>query len=124
VSNNNEYMRVYMLERYHARRAEAIARLGGKCAWCDTPEDLQIDHIDWCTKSFSVSALWSVSKERYEAEIAKCQVLCRPHHKVKTRTDLREIRTVRKGRNQYTGKRETGNETQAPPEESRACGGV
>lgn len=44
-------MRDYMLRRYHARRAESYAILGGKCVVCGTSDDLQID--------------WSVSRERY-----------------------------------------------------------
>lgn len=83
----NEHMRVYMLERYHTRHAEAIEFLGGKCVVCSVTEDLQLDHVDPALKSFSISQLWSVSKEKFWAELVKCQLLCRPHHIEKTRCE-------------------------------------
>lgn len=76
-----------MLRRYHERRAEAIASLGGQCAVCGAAEDLEIDHIDPALKSFDISKLWSVSKVRFRAELVKCQVLCKPHHIEKTRRE-------------------------------------
>jgi hypothetical protein len=83
----NERMRDYMLARYHERRAEALITLGGKCAVCDSTKDLDIDHIDPALKSFTISRLWSVSKARFEAELMKCQLLCKPHHIEKTRRE-------------------------------------
>lgn len=87
VEQYNEYMRVYMLDRYHERRAEAVRRLGGRCAVCGVTEDLEIDHIDPALKSFNISSLWSVSKKRFEAELEKCQALCKVHHIEKTRRE-------------------------------------
>jgi hypothetical protein len=81
---SNEYMRTYMLNRYHERRAEALALLGGKCAKCGTTDDLQIDHIDPATKTMSISGMWSCSYERYLRELKLCQLLCREHHRKKT----------------------------------------
>jgi hypothetical protein len=80
----NEYMRVKILERYHNRRSEAMKKLGGKCIVCKTTEDLHFDHIKASEKSFPISKLWSLSKDKYEAEIAKCQLLCRTHHHLKS----------------------------------------
>lgn len=76
----NAYMAEYMLRRYHKRRAEALALLGGKCVVCGTTEDLNFDHIDRDTKSFSISRLWSISYNRFLAEVQKCQILCQAHH--------------------------------------------
>ncbi|KKK64667.1 hypothetical protein LCGC14_2981900, partial [marine sediment metagenome] len=87
----NAYMRKYMLRRYHQRRGEAIQRLGGKCNLCSSDKGLQLDHIDWRAKSFSVGKMWSVSKARYLAELKKCQVLCFACNAVKTASDLSEI---------------------------------
>lgn len=100
MGNSNEYMREYMLCRYHERRAEAIALLGGKCVECGTTENLQFDHIDPKLKTMSVSKLWSVSKERYLKEIQLCQLLCKTHHIEKTRRE----RSVEHGQG-LTGKR-------------------
>ena len=85
-------MKSYMLRRYHERRTAAIERLGGQCAQCGSKDDLQLDHIDWRDKSFGVSKLWSCSKERFDQEVEKCQVLCEPCHIEKSRTDISEIR--------------------------------
>lgn len=81
----NAYMSRKILERYHTRRAMAMERLGGKCAHCGTTENLEFDHIDRDTKSFPISKMWSVAEPRFLAELAKCQILCTPCHKAKTK---------------------------------------
>lgn len=54
---------------------------------CGAENDLQFDHIDPSTKSFDISVgiRDGYSYSRIEVELAKCQLLCRPHHRVKTR---------------------------------------
>lgn len=52
------------------------------CTRCGATHDLQLDHIDPATKTDH--RIWSWSKERREAEIRKCQVLCGPCHKEKS----------------------------------------
>lgn len=83
----NNYMKAYMLNRYHQRRTEGIIRLGGKCVNCETTEKLEFDHIDPKEKSFSVAKLWSVNKNLFWSEINKCQLLCQPCHILKTHRD-------------------------------------
>jgi len=62
------------------RRAEWFA--GKVCAHCGSPDRLELDHIDPLVKiSHSV---WSWTKVRRDAELAKCQPLCHDCHKVKT----------------------------------------
>lgn len=82
--NYNEYMRKYMLKRYHRRRSDSIEKLGGKCVVCGTTDNLEIDHIDRSTKTMAISGLWSCNIQRYEAELKLCQLLCEQHHKEKT----------------------------------------
>lgn len=82
--STNVYMAGYMRRRYHQRRAQAIALLGGRCAVCSSTADLEIDHIDRATKTLDLGHLWSVSHNRYLAELTKCQLLCREHHKAKS----------------------------------------
>lgn len=84
MANSNEYMREYMLKRYHARRANAIEMLGGVCAQCGDIEDLELDHIDPYDKSFSISKMWSVSHANFMRELGKCQLLCNYCHKKKS----------------------------------------
>lgn len=76
-----------MRRRYHDRRARAIAAPGGRCVRCNAEHDLELDHIDPSTKLFTISQAWSVSAQRFEAEVAKCQLLCSTCHIEKTRTD-------------------------------------
>ena len=85
MANSNEYMRDYMLKRYHRRRADSIAQLGGKCVECGTTENLEFDHIDSNTKTRQVARiLASGSKKLVAEELAKCQLLCKEHHSIKT----------------------------------------
>lgn len=75
----------YHLERYRRNRRDALATLGGKCVKCGTTDDLEIDHIDRSTKSFDIALLLSgYSRKRVALELAKCQVLCKTHHREKT----------------------------------------
>ena len=82
-----EHMRVYMMERYHKRRAEAVQLLGGKCVVCGTTEGLEIDHVDRSLKTMNVARMAWVSKERFLKELENCQLLCKPHHIDKTREE-------------------------------------
>lgn len=84
----------YQREWTARRRARWLA--GKVCVICGSTEDLQVDHIDPRTK---VSHhVWSWSQARREAELAKCQVLCGPHHKEKTK---RENYPEMHGHNRY-----------------------
>jgi hypothetical protein len=80
----NEYMKNYMNRLYQRRRELALETLGGRCIWCGSIEDLQIDHVNREDKSFSVGDLYGVSEERYLAELEKCQLLCRTCHSEKS----------------------------------------
>jgi hypothetical protein len=80
-------MRSYMRDRYHQRRAEAVAILGGKCAVCGIQRNLDIDHIDRSTKAMSVNRMAYVSRERFLLELTKCQLLCKKHHIDKTSSE-------------------------------------
>lgn len=72
------------MPRYQKWRAYAIEKLGGKCVICGATTDLQIDHIYRADKNFAVSQWWSSSRAKMDAELAKCQLLCRDCHKAKT----------------------------------------
>lgn len=85
MANSNEYMREYMLKRYHVRRAAAIAKLGGMCVDCKTTEQLEFDHADAKTKSFNISKIWNYSQAKLDLELAKCVLRCKSCHLLKTR---------------------------------------
>lgn len=64
--------------------------LGKCCVECGSTEQLDIDHIDPSTKdprlipTGAMTHFWSWPEADREAELAKCQVLCRTHHRIKT----------------------------------------
>lgn len=97
----NKYQRVYQLNRYHNRRNESILFLGGCCSSCGSKENLQLDHKEWESKTFSIGKLWSVSKQRFIEELLKCQLLCDSCHRIKTGNDIREQRKQKGWANQY-----------------------
>lgn len=63
----------------------------GPCVRCGSDERLEFDHIDSDTKTVNVSRMQGWSEPRIEAEIAKCQVLCKPCHVAKT-IEMKEYR--------------------------------
>lgn len=80
----NKYMREYMLKRYHTKRGECIQRLGGQCNNCGSKERLELDHSDFRSKELEMADVMLWAKERLEAELAKCQVLCEKCHQEKS----------------------------------------
>jgi hypothetical protein len=80
-----QYMKVYMLARYHRRKAEVFKALGGKCTKCGSVAGLQLDHIGRSTKSFTIGkTLVSVSEAKLQEELKKCQLLCLECHQLKS----------------------------------------
>lgn len=75
-----EQRRAYMNRWRAARRVEAIQRLGGGCAICGSTYGLQFDHVDRTTKVATIAKMWTASREKFEAELLKCQLLCKKHH--------------------------------------------
>lgn len=67
-----EYQRKWLAKR----RAEYLKNK--VCVWCGTGSNLELDHINRDTKINH--RVWSWSAERREAELAKCQVLCKNCH--------------------------------------------
>lgn len=64
------------------RRAMYIEKLGGACAVCGSVDRLEFDHIDPSTKIDVINFRWAAAK--VEAEVAKCQLLCRTCHQRKS----------------------------------------
>lgn len=83
----NTYMRDYMRHRYERRRLVAILNLGGACASCGALDNLEFDHIDPAVKDFTIAKAASFSEARWQAELAKCQLLCSVCHKAKHAAD-------------------------------------
>lgn len=66
--------------RFQANKEKAKELLGGVCVVCGIQEALDFDHVDPSTKLFRIANGWRYSEELFWAEVAKCQLLCRPHH--------------------------------------------
>lgn len=73
---SKEYFRRY----YHQRKLDYQKLLESHCNKCGSTEDLQFDHIDPKTKSFTISKLMNYSKEKVLEELRKCQLLCKSCH--------------------------------------------
>lgn len=74
------------LAQYYRRRQEFIELLGGVCVDCGTKENLEFDHDDRSSKSFSVSKSYSKNYEALKIEILKCKLRCKLCHTKKTQT--------------------------------------
>lgn len=90
MSKSNEYMREYMKKKYHSRMIEAKTYLGNKCISCGAVDNLQIDHIDWKNKKYTVSQMAYLAFETLKTELDKCQLLCETCHNKKSAADRRE----------------------------------
>ena len=73
------------------RKEYAKNKLGAVCQQCGSKENLEFDHIDPNTKITSIAKLWTASKEKFEAELLKCQLLCKSCHYIKTLPKYKEI---------------------------------
>jgi len=78
-----EYLRAYQKEWIRRRRYEFFK--DKHCVTCGSNERLELDHVYPAQKTSH--RIWSLSKAKREAEIAKCQVLCYHCHKAKTYKD-------------------------------------
>lgn len=101
----NAYARDYQKARYYRRRSEAILSLGGKCVTCGQTEDLEFDHINPLDKTYNVARiLTGGSEQKVQAELQKCQLLCKKCHDEKTYAVGGDHKTVGHGQG-VSGKR-------------------
>ncbi len=84
-----EQHRTRCRESKRKNRAEGVAFLGGVCANpdCEETENLHVDHIRREDKTSH--RIWTWSRARRFAELAKCQLLCIYHHVEKTMAENR-----------------------------------
>lgn len=81
-----EARREYQRKWIAARREKYIDIHGGKCSRCGCTHNLEFDHVDPARKIDH--RIWSWSLRRIEAELEKCQLLCRDCHQVKTSMEV------------------------------------
>lgn len=84
----NDYMRVYLANRYQQRKRHSLALLGNKCVGCGSDQNLEFDHVDRTTKHKSIAKMLMGSAAALAAELAKCQLLCENCHQKKTSAEV------------------------------------
>lgn len=99
MPQDKETHRNYMNEQNDRRRTAAIQSLGGACVICGTTNNLDFDHVDPTTKLFTISSGLSRTESVFWAEVAKCQLLCRPHHVEKSSSEISEAQLGNKNAN-------------------------
>lgn len=92
------------LKRYYDRREWSIKYLGGICKECGTNKDLQFDHIDINTKTYSVSKIMMYKIDTLKNELDKCQLLCNKCHKKKSILDGSTYKNTPIGSRVYSSK--------------------
>lgn len=75
----------YQRNRYYKHRQILINEMGGVCVSCGATEGLQFDHIDRELKSFDIAKAFNRKLDYLRLETAKCQLLCEPCHRAKTK---------------------------------------
>lgn len=86
TEQRRHYIRRYQVRWLKARR-EAWLKEHGPCVDCGSWEGLEVDHKDRTVKVGH--KVWSWAKSRRDAELAKCQPLCRACHKEKSAGEMR-----------------------------------
>lgn len=96
-----QYLKTYQKEWMRNRRREFFS--GKYCVQCKSTEKLELDHINPEEKEHH--SIWSWSEERRLKELAKCQVLCKTCHRLKSNAYCRLLRTG----NPHTSSRKLSN---------------
>jgi hypothetical protein len=82
--NNKEKLKGQNTKNNNKRRQklkeQAKEKLGGKCVWCGTTENLEFDHIDPAHKKLTIGKI-DCSLELWWKEVEKCRLLCKSCHK-------------------------------------------
>lgn len=92
---DKQKQREYQNRSNKERRRQWI-EASGPCKNCGSSEDLEVDHKDPAQKISHT--IWSWSREKRDAELSKCQVLCKICHKEKSNSELRLPESIRHGR--------------------------
>jgi len=86
------------VEIEYPRHAAGSRKAGGRCPpafrvppTCASTSGLEFDHIDPATKCFAICADLTRARSELLAEVAKCQLLCRPCHIAKGAEDRPEV---------------------------------
>jgi 5-methylcytosine-specific restriction endonuclease McrA len=81
---NNQAKKQGNLRYTNKKRQRAREYLGARCVKCGSQQELHFDHIDPKTKLFTIGKNYNLKWEVLQAELDKCQLLCKICHKKKT----------------------------------------
>lgn len=77
-------------QKYKLKMDLLKSMLGNECRRCKSTKDLEFDHIDPETKSFTIANRWNDDLETLKDELDKCQLLCFDCHVSKSRSDYND----------------------------------
>lgn len=77
LKQQRNYQRLWMANR----RTEWFEE-NGPCVFCGSWDDLQLDHVN--PEEKFTHRIWSYTKEKRDAELAKCRPLCKVCHQNRT----------------------------------------
>ncbi len=82
--------------RGQANRVYAIEKLGGVCKDCgfDVPVCLDVHHLDASTKDVAFASMRSWSRERIDAELKGCTLVCKNCHAIRHEEERAAKRTL------------------------------
>ena len=75
------------LRHYYSRKSLYVEKLGGVCTNCGASEDLEFDHIDPDSKSFTIGNKVRLDLDTVLEELKKCQLLCNDCHLKKSKAE-------------------------------------
>lgn len=87
MAYTKEERRNYQNIRRNKIRQELVLYLGGSCVVCQATDQLELDHKNPQTKSFTIASGLDKPKDVLLAEVNKCQLLCKDCHLKKTVTE-------------------------------------
>jgi len=88
--NNKEYIKEKQRETKRQRKLWAINYLGGTCQSCGGvfhPAVYEFHHLDPITKDRDPSKMMSLSVDRLQNELNKCELLCANCHRLRHHGD-------------------------------------
>ena len=85
-ANRERYFasRAWLNDLKMARGCEHVLPDGSICGWREHPAALEWDHRDPALKAFTIGLSAGRSRVALAAEIAKCDVICSNHHRIRT----------------------------------------
>ncbi len=89
--SNRERVLEYRIQRTQEHKKRIDALKNKPCTDCGErfePEQMDWDHIDPSTKLYNIGSMKGLKWERIEEEMTKCELVCKPCHRKRTKARL------------------------------------